>query len=189
MSNTPSTEPTVHTAGDTLRFTKSLPDYLPADGWVLSYALVNAAGQITITGSDNGDGSHLVEVAAANTAAWPAGKYRWQAFVGKDADRFTVGRGMLEVRADFASADTGLDARGNWQKILDNLEAAFAQMTAGEIKSASVNVGTRVVTFRNLGELSEAIKHAKREVAREQAEANLEAGLGSGRKIFTRFNS
>lgn len=189
MSNTPSTEPAVHTAGDTLRFTKSLPDYLPADGWVLTYALVKAAEQITITGGDNGDGAHLVEVAAADTAAWVAGTYRWQAFVGKGLDRFTVGRGMLEVRADFASANTGLDARGNWQKILDNLEAAFAQMSAGEIKAASINVGTRVITYRNLGELSEAIKMARSEVEREQVEANLEAGLGSGRKIFTRFNS
>lgn len=183
MSEIPSTEPAVHTAGDTLRFTKSLPSYLPADGWVLSYALVNAAGQITIDGTDNGDGTHLVEKLAADTASWVAGKYRWQAFVGKGTDRFTVGRGMLEIRSNFATQSTGLDARGPWQTILDNLEAAYAQMSAGEIKSASVNVGSRVVTFRSLAELIKAIANARQQAAVEQNENGLSSALGVQIKV------
>jgi VCBS repeat-containing protein len=179
VSNTPTTEPTVHTAGDTLRFTRALPDYLPADGWTLTYALVNAGTQITLTGSDNGDGTHLVEEVAADTAAWSAGHYRWQAFVSKGTDRFTVGRGMLEVRANFATADTGLDARGTWQTILDNLEAAYAQMSAGEIKTASVTVGgNRVVQYRSLADLVAAINNARQQAAMEQGATATSGALG-----------
>ena len=47
MADIPSTEPAVFTAGDTLKFTRSLADYPASEGWVLSYTLVNADAKIS----------------------------------------------------------------------------------------------------------------------------------------------
>ena len=75
----PTDIPTLFTAGDTLKFTKELADYLPADGWTLTYSLVKSSAQIQFSASDNGDGTHLVNVATTTTDDWTAGDYRWQA--------------------------------------------------------------------------------------------------------------
>ena len=63
----PITEPASLIAGDTVRWLKHLPDFLPADGWQLSYQLVNAQHTITIESTPSGD-SHLVQASAASSA-------------------------------------------------------------------------------------------------------------------------
>ena len=67
--NIPTSEPESLVAGDTVTWQKTLSDYPASDGWVLSYRLINAAGNIDITSSASGD-DHLVSVAATATAGW-----------------------------------------------------------------------------------------------------------------------
>lgn len=72
LTHTPSTL----TAGDSVRWTISLPDF-PAPAWMLSYYLVKDGSQIVITGSQYGAGDdHYIAVAKATTANWPAGTYK-----------------------------------------------------------------------------------------------------------------
>ena len=73
-ATTPTTEPSALIAGDTAKWLKTLADYLPADGWVLSYTLINSAAKITFAATTSGS-DFLVNVAAATTAAWAAGSY------------------------------------------------------------------------------------------------------------------
>lgn len=187
MTDLPTTEPRVFTAGDTLRFVKDVPGYVPAEGWTLSYAMANAAGSIQFSSSDNGDGRHLVDVDFGDTADWTPGVYRWQAYASKFGERHTVGRGQMEIRAGLASLENGdgLDARGKWQTILDNLENAYAQMSAGEIKSSMVAYGSRTVTFRGIDQLITAISHARQMAAREGDADGISASVGV--RIHTRF--
>ena len=156
----PTTEPTVLTVGDTATWTRSEPDYLPADSWVLKYVLINASASIDITASDNGDGTHLVSEAAATTASYTAGDYRWQAYVTKGAERYTVGRGELTIKANF-DAETTYDGRTTWVKILDDLETAYAAMAAGDIEVYEADHNGRSVKYRTLEDLIKAISHAK----------------------------
>ena len=77
---TPIIEPDSVIAGVTVKWTKDLADFLPADSWVLKYTLINAGDdgkRIDITATDNGDGRHLVNVAKATTADWRHGLYHW----------------------------------------------------------------------------------------------------------------
>ncbi len=182
----PTIEPTEVTAGDTWTWTKSLPDYLPAS-WVLSYALVKDDALISFTGSDNGDDTHLISVLAATTATYAPGEYRWQAYATNGAQRVTVGRGLITVKEDFAAQSSGFDGRSSWKETLDNLQAAFAGMSSGEIKTASISHNNRSTTYRSMEELIKAINYAKTQVQAEEAADNLQAGMGSGRRVLVRF--
>lgn len=183
----PTDIPALFTAGDTLKFTKELADYLPADSWTLTYTLVNSAAQITFSGSDNGDGTHLINVATTTTDDWAAGDYRWQATVSDGSDRYTVERGTITIRTNFAAEAAGFDGRGTWQAILDNLQSAYAALASGTVTSATVSFGDKQVVYRSLDELIKAINHAKIQAAQEKRADRLAEGLQSGAKVLTRF--
>ena len=55
MTDIPEIEPVSFIAGDTVKWTKSLEDYLASDSWVLVYYLVKDGDQKTITASASGD--------------------------------------------------------------------------------------------------------------------------------------
>ena len=166
----PKTEPLQLVAGDTLKFTKSLPDYLPADSWVLSYALVKDSTRLTFAGTDNADGTHLVTVAASVTQGWPVGAYRWQAYVTKATERYRVGEGRLEVCANFALADAGYDARSHARIMLDSLEEAMRENKDSLVVTYSIagGSGSRSRTFETRAEIQAAWKFWKAQVARER---------------------
>lgn len=122
----PSTEPTLVTAGDSINWQRQdLTDYLPADGWALSYVLINSAAKITINASTSGAG-YAVAVTAATSAAWTAGVYAWQAYVTNSgtSQRVKVGAGHMEVLPNFAALTT-YDARSHAKKVLDAIEAVI----------------------------------------------------------------
>jgi len=139
----PSKEPAVFTAGDTIKWTKSLSDYLPADSWVLTYALVMSGKLINLTAADNGDGSHLVTITAATSAGYTAGIYHWQAYVTKSGERYKVGHGRLEVKPDFAAQTNGYDNTSHVKKVLDALEATILGKSSKDQMSYTIN-GTTV---------------------------------------------
>ena len=182
-ASVPTVEPTVITAGDTLTFTKSLPDYLPADSWALTYSLVMGGNLISITSSDNGDGTHLVLVTAANTAPYKPGQYQWQSYVTKTTQRFQVGFGNIEIKPDFAAQAAGLDARSFAESELERVEGEIRKLRAHD----SLSIRDRTKSDRAFADLLEARDYWKREVARVRREEKLAAGLASGRMILTRM--
>lgn len=181
------TTPKEITAGDSIEWTLSLPDYLPADSWVLSYALVKTGNQISITGTDNGDGRHKISVSGTTTADWVPGDYRWQAYVTKGSNRHQVGSGRITVHPNFAAQATGFDARSLWRIILDNLMAAYQTLTATNATVAEVDINGRRVRFTDKAELLKEISRAKSEVAREKRAERIKQGLGAGNNVFVRF--
>lgn len=185
MSTIPSKEPARFAAGDTVQFTKSFPEYLPADGWVLSYALVTTGQQITWTGSDNGDGLHLLNVTAATTASYQPGTYHWQSYVTKDPQRFTVGSGSVVIDQNFALAQGGHDNRSHIEKTLEALNALLEGKATKD--QLSYSIGGRSLSRFSMTEVIEARSKYLKWHAEEKRRARIERGEGSGMKIVQRF--
>lgn len=187
--DTPTTEPVEITAGDTVRWQKTFPDYPASDGWVLSYSLLGPLGAISITSTPNGD-DHLIDQSPTDTAAWGASRYAWQAVMTKadPAARYTVGTGVLVVNPDLAAPASGYDGRSSARRILDALMAAYETYVASRGHVSEYQIAGRTMKFRTVEELIKQIDYWKREVTREDSAAALAAGRRPGR-VFVRFRS
>lgn len=182
----PTKEPATFTAGDTLKFKRYHAEYPPADGWTLSYALVADGAQITFSGSDNGDGYHLINVSAATTAGWASGYYRWQAYVTHTSgERHQMGAGEMELKPDFASQGAGYDGRTHVKKTLDALEATLEGKASRDQQSYTIN--GRSLERMAPGELLKWHSHYKRLYRQERQAADLANGVGGGSTIQVRF--
>lgn len=176
------------TAGDTLKFTEVSADYLPEDGYALRYVLVSGSSKITLDSIDNGDGSHLFDIDIATTAAWASGSYSWQEYAVKGStERYSVDSGTVEILADFDAVATSLDARSEWQTILDNLMAAYVKLTKTSAVVVTVSVAGRSTTFRDAEDLLVQITNARQQVKREQQEQALRDGQPSGNRLQFRL--
>ena len=180
----PTTEPLQFVAGDTVKWIKSLADYLPADGWVLTYALVRDGSQETITATDNGDATHAVTIAAATTAAYAVGMYSWQAYATKATERYQVDAGALEVLVDFASQATGHDGRSLVKQTLDALEAVILGRASSD--QLSIAIQGRSISRIAPTELLKWRDIYRAEYAAEKQRARIANGDAGGR-LLTRF--
>ena len=180
---TPTTEPASLIAGDTAKWLKALPDYLPADGWVLTYTLINAAGKITITAGASG-ADHLVNVPAATSTTWPAGQYTWRAQVVNAAlDTFTTATGSITVQPAFGAAP--LDARSHARKALANIEDYLEN--ANNLTAAQYEIAGRKLQRHSLPDLWSMRDRYRAEVVREDNAAKFARGLPGGSRIAVRF--
>lgn len=184
MTTVPTSEPSSVVAGDTLTWRKTLADY-PATTYTLKYRLINAAGKIDITASADGT-DHLVTVTSTTSASYTAGDYAWTAWVEKTGERYTVGSGTMEVKANIAALTT-LDGRSDAAKILDQLMAAYTAYTASNGVVAEYQIGDRRMKYRSAAEILEQIDRWKAVVAAEKRAERISAGLGGGNKLRVRF--
>ncbi len=178
----PTTEPTKAVAGDTWTWKRTLADYLPSDGWVLTYALVKTGKQITVTASDDSD-DHLVEVIASTTAAYDPGIYSWHSYVtnSSTSERYRVEKGAIEVLPDFATQQTGYDDRSFAKKMVDAIESALENFEAHGVTSISVD--GRAYTYASRSEMHTDYNYWK---ARYN-DSERKAGRGRGRSVQVRF--
>ena len=181
-ASTPTTEPTTLIAGDTAKWLKTLADYLPADGWVLSYTLINGTSKITFAATTSG-ADFLVNVAAATTAAWTAGTYSWRSQVAKAGEVYTIGSGTIVVQPSFGASM--LDNRSFARIALANIEA-YLQSPAN-LTAASYEIAGRKLQRIGVPDLLALRDKYKAEVAREDAAANAAAGLPDRRRVMVRF--
>lgn len=185
---TPTTEPGTLYTGDTWAWTRTLANYPASASWVLKYTLINAGGRINITGTADGD-THVISVAAATTAGYSAGTYTWQAFVEKASERYTVGNGTVVVRLGLSSGSGGSDQRTQAQEAMEDALAALAAYTASRGMVAEYEIAGRKMKFRSIDEIRRLVNFWRREVQAEIDAENIRRGLGTSRKIFTRFGS
>ena len=179
----PTQEPAVIVAGDTAKWTKSLPDYLASDGWALSYTLVNSANRYTFSATASG-ADFAVTVAAATTTNYAAGLYDWRAQVAKAGEVFSIGSGQLTVQPSFASAT---DGRSSAKKSLDQVVAYLAD--SNNLQAAEYEIAGRRLKRLSIPELLALKSHLSAEVQRETAATRAAAGLPDQRRVYTRFLS
>ncbi len=181
----PTREPTSVVAGDTVSWSKALADYPAADGWVLHYRLINAAGKIDITATASGN-DHLVSEAATTTDDWVSGTYTWQAYVTLGAARHTVGQGSLVIKPNLAAEVAGYDTRTTAKKTLDLIDAALLAH-GPSAWTQEYEIAGRRMKFRSPSEFLSLRDKLRAEVAREAAADRLAQGLGSASKVYVRF--
>lgn len=156
----PTAVPLTLRAGDTATWRRSLADYPASSGWVLSYVLVKAGTQITLTAAASG-ADHLVSVAPATTSGWAPGSYAWQERVALAGAIHTLSTGTLEIIASFAAATTGLDARSHAQKTLAALEA---WIEGHDLAVAEYEIAGRRMQYIPIAELLKLRDAYRREV-------------------------
>ena len=179
-------EPLKVQAGTTVEWKRTFADY-PAPTWALKYSLVNSAGQITITATADGT-DHKVSVAKGTTAGWADGSYHWQAYVDNGTSRHLVDEGTLEILPDFETKTTGFDNRSIAAQMVDALEALFAgKITRSDLDKITYSIGVRSMTKASLADLRAEYTHWKAILKSEQEAEQIANGLGTGRKIYTRF--
>ncbi|HQU89420.1 MAG TPA: hypothetical protein PK620_11945 [Denitromonas sp.] len=178
----PTTEPLTLRAGDSATWRKSLGDYPAGAGWVLSYTLISAAAKHSFNAAADGD-DHLVTLAAATTAAWPAGRYTLIAQATLAPDRYTLSTTDLHVLEDLAAA-ASFDGRSHARRMLDAIEAALEKRaTAEQLDLIELSIFSRT-SKRGDGALLEARSKYLIEVRREEAAAGNKPGRG---RVYMRF--
>lgn len=174
------------TAGDTIQWTITLPDYLASDGWVLKYRLINVAGKIDITSTPDGD-DHAIEVTALTSATWAAGSYDYQAYVdGVSSQRKTIETGRIIIKPNLANEANGYDNRTASRKLLDQLDADMAAY-GNKAYTQEYEISGRRMKFLNPGEFLAFRNKVRSEVAREEAAERIARGEDAGRKVLVRF--
>ena len=140
----PTVEPAEIIAGDTLEWTKSIQDYTPADGWVLSYILLSSGKTpISITASGSGT-THSVSVDAATTAAYVAATYHWTSMVTRAAtsERKTISSNVVSVIVNPSTQTSAYDPRTHEEKCLAAIEAVIEGRMADPI--VEYQIGNRM---------------------------------------------
>lgn len=188
MVDIPRSEPRELTAGDRWQWTRhDLADY-QAPTWTLTYALIKADKSITLTATADGT-AHAIDVAAATTANYPPGLYRWQAYVTSGSVRHTIGQGEITVRANFAAATSGADFRSTAAQLLEKIEAA---LIAGNVLHGAYTLSTpggssRTFQFRDRRDMLLERDRLRAEVKNEQIADKLASGMGGARRLMVRL--
>jgi hypothetical protein len=172
------------TAGDSVAWKKSLPQYSAADGWALSYALTMAGNQITFTGSAAG-ADHLIDIAAATSADWTPGEYGFQAYVTKAAERYQIDQGMVQVRPNLAAQSSGFAALPYCFTVRDAITAVL-EMRATESQT-SIAVGGRQISEMSHDELYNALARAEQACNLWKRRNRRDRGKATGARIKAAF--
>lgn len=181
MKPTPTTEPKIITAGDRLQFERSLPYYLPADGWVLSYFLHNrkSVADDPIAFAALGSGAkHVVDEASANTAGWTPGQYNLVGVVTNGGERETIYSAPVTVAPDPANIAKNSDLRTHSEKVLDAIEAVLEGEATTSQQSLEIS-GDKLVKMD-----IKALLHFRNVY---EARVKAERGDRRGRKVLVRF--
>lgn len=179
--------------GVTAKWTLRKSDYPPADGWVLTYQFHTATAFYTVVATDNGDGSFLITIPATgsgvSTDDFAVGHHTYGATVAKGGEVYEADAGQLEVLPAFGAAAEG---RSIAKQMIDAIEAKLLSMAqSGLFVAGTVRVstpgGSRDVAFHNPADLHMALAHWRAIYDAELRDEQVAKGLGTGRKIRTRF--
>lgn len=182
----PNSEPAQFRAGDTLTFSRSLPDYPASAGWVIDYSFRSqTATAIDFTTTPSGN-DHLANVVATATAGWLPGIYTGVGAVTDGTFIKTIWSGQLVVLPNLSAAQPGTDFRSSNRKILDFLNTQIECRAKNPLKMSTVEGSEFTWTdWKDLLPV-QAIYQTK---VRNEEIADLQAqGKPTGRTIFMRFS-
>jgi len=176
-------EPTTLAQGETISFTRVLSNFLPSDGWSLTYALRGGAQSISFFSTPSGN-SHVILVPSATTATWLVGNYQFEGLaVNTDGTQKQFYLNNLVVTPDLTTAPSDLDTKTFAQKMLENIEAALLDLSQNSLQRTSVEM-TEIDRVRRLDLMAQReklLQERRGELARQAAKNH----KPTGRKIQT----
>lgn len=179
----PQREPEEFSAGDTLAFTRSLPDY-PAPDWSIVYELTgNNAPRIEFLSSAS-NSNHSITVDAATTAGWLPGDYVLAGYAVSGAERHRIYYGQIKVYPNVPRAAGNEDTRTFAQKMVEMLEGLLLQ-GGGLLES---RVGDSMFRYQTLEEVRAEHGYWKNVRRNELQHERARSGKRPGNKIRPRFN-
>ena len=179
----PSTIPETIHVGDTITFTRSWSDYLPPT-WTLTFYMVkdDGSGSYKFEAADNGDGTHLVTISAANSAKLTVGVWGFTERVDDSSTYTTVNSGALKVVPDLSLAS---DMRSHAKKALDAIEAKIEDRATRD--QEAMRFGDREIRHTPMTDLIVLRDKYRAEVKLEEQADRVARGLSTKGKIVTRF--
>jgi hypothetical protein len=187
MITIPTHAPDSFRRATTARWRISVPDYLPADGWVVTVLFSCLTDHQAVVATDNGDGTHLVTISTTASAAFIAGHYTYSASAAKAGEVFELLAGQIEV---LPALSANVDARSQVKRNLDAVLAFKAAKIAGGDRSgysiASGN-GSRSLTSYPWAEILELEKNLRRQYAQELNRERVRQGRPSSYRRRVRF--
>ena len=158
----PDNIPRVFSAGETTKFRRFVPDYLPADGWTLSLHLNGALATLHKTAVADGD-AYLIAIDPTDTL--PAGDYRYLERVSNatTGEACNVGSGVVNVKLDLALAPAGA-CISHAERTLAIIEAQIEGKLSADLQSYSI--AGRIVSKIPIDELKKLRAQYRAEVFR-----------------------
>lgn len=181
-------EPQVIAAGDNAVWWRQLDDYSPTD-WTLHYVIRDTAN--IYKWDATADGSLFkIDLSSAFTATFKPAKYLIGAYVTDTSAKQHQVRTAFPnfiVGPNLAVNPNGAPTESFAVRSLASIEKTILALTTRTVETASVNGS--LYTLQNIGELFKMRERFRSEVAREEQQERLNAGLGAGNKIGVRFRS
>lgn len=176
--------PTSIVIGDTLTFLVSSATY-PAPTWTLTYRLVPRSSALSeITFSSTAEVTdHRITVTPATSGAWEAGTYQWFAYFGDGTNRYTVDGGTTTLGGNPATLEAGYDGRTHTRIVFEAIEAVLERRATLDQQAYAIN--NRSLSRTPIPDLLALRDRYKAELEREESAT----GLGSGRRVYVRFNN
>ncbi|MCX2780418.1 hypothetical protein [Microbulbifer thermotolerans] len=167
-------EPRKFIAGDSVSWTRSIPEYPASEGWELNYRMVSVGQSHTISATTDGD-EYQVSLTSADTSSWAAGEYELVAMVSNGSDRYTVDRLRVVVKPNPAS--DSYDPRSFEEKLLAELEKLLQGKATKD--KLTVTVEGQTIGRYTWAELMAAEKYYR---GRVNSQRRLERERRTGRK-------
>lgn len=175
-------EPSLITAGNSLAWFVSFPDYPPADGWTLSYDLTGPTTQLAPT-TVNGTG-YQVAVLATTTAAWTPGDCLLTAFVSRSggAERHVLYSVAAQILPNPVAAAPSTHA----QRCLALIEAAMEGRIPRGLEETTID--GQMISRSPMAQLFDLHeKYGAKVKVEQEAAACAAAGVQRRSQIVVRF--
>ena len=180
----PQNEPTQVRAGETLQFKKNLPDYLPSDGWSITYNFKSSRPQqFSFTTTTSGQ-EHLADVAFDDTIDWLPDIYFGVGIVSDGTTKRQVWAGKLTVLPALTSDETS-DPRSQVRRTFDNVCAVLEGRADSSILKSVVDGTTLERT--PIADLLKLRDYYGSLVAAEDAKEQAASGKPVRRNIYVNF--
>jgi hypothetical protein len=185
MPTVPDVEPTTFTAGDTVKWTRTVADYPASDGWALSYSFRHETGdgRLDVNAVSVSSETFIATISITDSGRMNAGAWQWAAYASKPGERYQVATGNVQITPNLFSTNFNYDLRSTKKKAYDN--AREAMETFAKAKMCILN--GRTYTARDYEDLKKYVNDVTTAWIQEQQEANNTAG-GDPRKIYAAFN-
>ncbi len=177
-------EPKSFRSGNTVTWTDDYTDYPANDGWTATCYLRGLEATLDIAGNASGTG-FIFTISAADSAALPAGKYKYITNVSKAGAVHTVSEGTVEILVNLQTQAAGYDGRTLAEKMVAALEATIYGRATKE--QQSIQIAGKAITLLSPAELRTEYFRWQEVLRNEQAAEAASKGLGTGQKILVRM--